>query len=865
MKFGKFHGERNAVRFITSLALVELLTMMVTFVRAETYTYDLSGRLTQVAYTNGARVEYVYDDAGNITSISGLSKWISTNGNGLISPNLVGKTLTVGKKYTVTAKPSKGYVFAGWTGTVVSRNPKLTFTAAADTAIEATFIKNPFPPAAGSYAGLFYATNGVTETNAGSLTGKVTSAGAMSAKLQLAGASYSLSGQFFADGTYSNSILQKGGASRLVVQLLLDLNGGDEISGTISNSAWVAVFDVNRLIYDTETNAAPQAGNNYTFYIPGSTNSAELPGGCGFGALSVSRDGTVTVKGALGDGTKLTQATFVSKLGQWPLYSQLYSGKGQVLGWVTFTNNAQTQNDIQGKIGWFKPNGGKLYAEGFDWPYASRQNLFGSIYSNTAGADLLPWTNGALILANGKLSRCLTNGVSLAVAGKKGSGDNKLNLKVTASSGLFTGSVVGPDSPKPTPFCGVLMKNGSAGYGYFLGNGQSGSVRLAGTGPYNGLWQAIPGEVRLGDFDLGGEGIAYHNPWIKHWFPYFRPDDDLDIYWDGITGNYGIGCTTAGEWIDYSVNVQRAGTYVALLSVANITSGSIVHLEVDGRNLSGAMTLPATASFQTYQTIQGAEMNLTSGHHVLRLVLDVEGGGPGYGIGNIHGLTIVDNVDVPARLLKHRYGFSDAADSTTVTDSVSGANGAVFGGAAFNGASLTLDGESYVQLPSGIISCLNCATFEMWIAPGNATPLLPIFNFGEPDGAANGKDYIYLAPYGLRNVHFAITPLGWTNESPVLNGTAIPVGVKAHIAVTYDYANLMANLYVNGALVASAPVKTPLSALHDINNWLGRSQFTTTSYLLGTYDEFRIYDGVLTPAQIQRSYSAGPDAPLAAP
>ena len=41
---------------------------------------------------------------------------VITNGNGTVSPSLSKQTLTVGKKYTLTAKPATDQIFAGWSG-----------------------------------------------------------------------------------------------------------------------------------------------------------------------------------------------------------------------------------------------------------------------------------------------------------------------------------------------------------------------------------------------------------------------------------------------------------------------------------------------------------------------------------------------------------------------------------------------------------------------------------------------------------------------------------------------------------------------------------------------------------------------------
>jgi hypothetical protein len=64
---------------------------------------------------------------------------------------------------------------------------------------------------------------------------------------------------------------------------------------------------------------------------------------------------------------------------------------------------------------------------------------------------------------------------------------------------------------------------------------------------------------------------------------------------------------------------------------------------------------------------------------------------------------------------------------------------------------------------------------------------------------------------------------------------------------------------VNGALVTAGAATIPLSAITDINNWLGRSQFSGDAYFYGRYNEFRIYSGLLSDADVAGDYGAGPD------
>jgi hypothetical protein len=69
----------------------------------------------------------------------------------------------------------------------------------------------------------------------------------------------------------------------------------------------------------------------------------------------------------------------------------------------------------------------------------------------------------------------------------------------------------------------------------------------------------------------------------------------------------------------------------------------------------------------------------------------------------------------------------------------------------------------------------------------------------------------------------------------------------------------MFSLYVDGANEDSAAFTGSLSQLTDINNWLGRSQFSQDPGFGGTIDEFRVYSAPLSGDQVALSLAAGPN------
>lgn len=143
--------------------------------------------------------------------------------------------------------------------------------------------------------------------------------------------------------------------------------------------------------------------------------------------------------------------------------------------------------------------------------------------------------------------------------------------------------------------------------------------------PYHGNPSSIPGTIQAEDFDTGGEGNAYHDTEPTNLGGQYRPSEGVDISTctDG-TGCYYLGWTRAGEWLLYTVAVPTAGTYTLQVRVASAGLGGTFHVELNGVNKTGTMTVPNTNGWDTWQTITKT-VSLDAGWQVLRLVFDGNG------------------------------------------------------------------------------------------------------------------------------------------------------------------------------------------------------------------------------------------------
>lgn len=394
---------------------------------------------------------------------------LNVTGEGVVLPDLNGQLLRVGAIYKVTARAGAGSIFSDWAGVSGANGPSLTFVMRSNLVLEAYFVPNRFPFVRGSYAGLLRGAGGAAFENSAWFTASVSPGGRFSAKTLLAGKSYHLSGQFSADGAYSNAVPRRG-LSPLEVGLQLDLGGADEIKVAVSDGRFMAQGMAHRATFSRQNPAAP-GGQRYTMVIPPAAPSDSVPGGYGYGTLSVDVSGTLRFAGTLGDGTKASQGAFLSKSNKWPMFVSLYRGMGSLLGWMAVEDAALT-----GQIDWFKlpQPGAKYYPSGFTLTNAAP--AVGSVYSYTRGAPALTLTNGgAAILAGGDLDPALTNYFLLDARNRVRSADG-LSAAIAPRTGLFRGKVVNPATHRVTAFAGALVQSQNAGWGYALGSTQVGQV-----------------------------------------------------------------------------------------------------------------------------------------------------------------------------------------------------------------------------------------------------------------------------------------------------------------------------------------------------------------------------------------------------
>jgi len=128
----------------------------------------------------------------------------------------------------------------------------------------------------------------------------------------------------------------------------------------------------------------------------------------------------------------------------------------------------------------------------------------------------------------------------------------------------------------------------------------------------------VPGTIEAEDYDMGGEGLTYHDMDSRNVAGAYRTDEAVDIYEldDGI---YHVGNALPGEWYEYSMVVEQAGDYQMDVYCSALTTGGKFLISI-GEMASDTLEVQASGSwFETSKT--SLQLDLAEGEQILRFTV----------------------------------------------------------------------------------------------------------------------------------------------------------------------------------------------------------------------------------------------------
>jgi hypothetical protein len=459
--------------------------------------------------TNGCLGSRSY--AITISSFGGPTNRLTviTNGLGTLKFASAGKLgtptngalLVVGyNKYKITATPAQNYLFSNWvvsgtSSTYTTNAAVLVFAMSNNLVITANFVTNRFSDATnGWYYGLFWEPNGLTFSNAGAIKFRVkakpTKQATFSGTLDISGNRKGFAGTFGLDGVGTSKPvdLNKWGHGTPTVRVRLPLDGANaRFTGSVSNEEglWISEASGYRWL------PVGSYAGNYTMVVKGvPANSANVPGGDGYGLVSIDTNGVIKLSGGrLADGQALAQKVGISPNGEWAFYNRAdHEGSGHfnsfIMGWLKVDPNTGIAN-TNGPVTWLKAPVGPTMYPGLDM----ETTVEGSPYflTDPLATPVLPWTNGVVTyegagIAVGSLSNSVTLGTA---SGKNKFTTDKVNgmtLALTPKTGKLALTVKNPANPTlKARGLGVILTNQNGASGYYVpdwNNTNSGQFKL---------------------------------------------------------------------------------------------------------------------------------------------------------------------------------------------------------------------------------------------------------------------------------------------------------------------------------------------------------------------------------------------------
>ena len=125
---------------------------------------------------------------------------------------------------------------------------------------------------------------------------------------------------------------------------------------------------------------------------------------------------------------------------------------------------------------------------------------------------------------------------------------------------------------------------------------------------------SISGKIEAEDYDIGGEGITYHDTEPENITGAYRNDGvDIEKRTDG--GNQ-ISYIATGEWLEYTVDVKQSGKYLVTFYTASMDGGGKLKFNI-GSKTSDTLTVPKTNSWEALVPIS-TTINLDDGVQIMR-------------------------------------------------------------------------------------------------------------------------------------------------------------------------------------------------------------------------------------------------------
>jgi len=136
----------------------------------------------------------------------------------------------------------------------------------------------------------------------------------------------------------------------------------------------------------------------------------------------------------------------------------------------------------------------------------------------------------------------------------------------------------------------------------------------------DGSAHKIPGTINPTFYDLGGEGVGYHDLNATNAGTGIRPEQGVDTEYRLPEGT--VGGIQSGEWLEYTIDVEKEGFYTIEILFATPGSFGTFHIEFDELDKTGLVYAKPSQNYSTFRATKIENIPLKQGIQVMRVFFD---------------------------------------------------------------------------------------------------------------------------------------------------------------------------------------------------------------------------------------------------
>ena len=136
----------------------------------------------------------------------------------------------------------------------------------------------------------------------------------------------------------------------------------------------------------------------------------------------------------------------------------------------------------------------------------------------------------------------------------------------------------------------------------------------------DGKAHLIPGTINPTFYDLGGEGVGYHDLNATNVGNGIRPEQGVETEYRLPEGT--VGGIQSGEWLEFTIEVEKEALYNIEVLFATPGTFGTFHIEFDEEDKTGLVYVKPSANYSTFRPTKIGNIPLKQGVQIMRVYFD---------------------------------------------------------------------------------------------------------------------------------------------------------------------------------------------------------------------------------------------------